>query len=209
MDGNCPVAQVLDLGPVKRHGFTSLCWIPAFPAGMTGIATLLYNGEGHKMRQSVIGCADGEGALFRSLPLSSAPINIPECSQTGSPRHFGTDAEIQAMDGNWPLAQVLDLGSVKRYGFTSLCWIPAFPAGMTGIARLLYKGENSAWQCGHGSSASSDAADAIGSRLFKPNSHAKWFMKAIPSRVRCAYLQGLAMVRTAYPTWIPYFHCNP
>jgi len=27
-------------------------------------------------------------------------------------------------------------------------------------------------------------------------------MKAIPSRVRCAYLQGLTMVRTAYPTWI-------
>jgi len=25
-------------------------------------------------------------------------------------------------------------------------------------------------------------------------------MKAIPGRVRCAYLQGLTMVRTAYPT---------
>jgi len=34
-------------------------------------------------------------------------------------------------------------------------------------------------------------------------------MKAIPSRVRCAYLQGLTMVRTAYPTWIPYFHGSP
>jgi hypothetical protein len=67
-------------------------------------------------------------ARFRSLPLSPAPINIPEFSQAGSPRHFGRDAEIQAMDGNCPVAQVLDLGSVKRHGFTSLCWIRSFPS---------------------------------------------------------------------------------
>ena len=49
--------------------------------------------------------------------------------------------------------------------------------------------------------------------LCAPNIHTNWFasptMKAIPSRVRCAYLQGLTMVRTAYSTGIPYFHGNP
>jgi hypothetical protein len=42
-------------------------------------------------------------------------------------RHFGMDAEIQAMDG----LQSLDSGKSSAIGFTSLCWIPAFPAGMT------------------------------------------------------------------------------
>ena len=46
-------------------------------------------------------------------------------------RHTGMDAGIQAMDGNLPSEPVLDStdGMVGR--FTSLCWIPAVPAGMT------------------------------------------------------------------------------
>ena len=46
-----------------------------------------------------------------------------------------------------------------------------------------------------------------------PNVHANLFapptMKAIPSRARCAYLQVRKMVRTAYSTWLAYFHGNP
>ncbi len=46
-----------------------------------------------------------------------------------------------------------------------------------------------------------------------PNIHANCFaplmMRAIPSRVRYAYLQGRTMVRTVYPTWILYFHGKP
>ena len=62
----------------------------------------------------------------------------------------------------------------------------------------------------HGLSPSSGLLPSMATLL--PNIHANWFasptMKAIPSRVRCAYLQGLTMVRTAYPTGIQYFHGN-
>ena len=54
-------------------------------------------------------------------------------------RHFGMDAEIQAMDG----LQALDLGKSSATGFTSLCWIPAFPAEMTWLRAKMRNAEKS------------------------------------------------------------------
>ena len=61
-----------------------------------------------------------------------------ECRSVGTikPRHFGRDAEIQAMDGNLPLCKCLIQYMQKSADSHPCDWIPAIHAGMTGLQHL-------------------------------------------------------------------------
>ena len=42
------------------------------------------------------------------------------CRESRKSRHFGRDAEIQAMDGSQPVVQMLDSGHLPTRGFSSV-----------------------------------------------------------------------------------------
>ncbi len=72
------------------------------------------------------------------IPIREVLIVTHESSQTNKTRHFGRDAEIQAMDGNQPVLQVPD---AKR------TYHPFFHA-LGDRVHLFARSQAPAWECG-------------------------------------------------------------
>jgi len=109
----------------------------------------------HRRNQARVGAK-----LEFSRSQAGVLIVIHKSGQAKKTRHFGRDAEIQAMDGNVPIVQVFDLDGLPARGFTSLdiqtlvaalCCHPwtldfGIPAEMTGLQLLCMTMRAGTWE---------------------------------------------------------------
>ena len=101
---------------------------------------------------------DGKPQVTAGLAVSSklhilsdrsyvpAFIVIHNSSHANKHRHFGMDAEIQAMDGNLTVERVLHLGDVVRQSLPSLDAGFRHPCRSDGFPAFVYNDERTPWE---------------------------------------------------------------